>query len=95
MNAIVRDDRMEHVFGFGSADRLVDRAQPAAQDDHRDVLFVEQDVDRADAVGEDRDIGGVQVPGDELGGGAGVDDHHRAVVDQFRGPTADRVLLRQ
>ena len=81
----IRDHGMEHVLGFGSADRLVHRAQPAAQDDDRDVLVAEQDVDRADAVGEDGDVGGVQVPCDELGRGAGVEDHHGAVADQFGG----------
>ena len=54
----------------------------------------EQDVDGADAVGEHGDLGGVQVPGDELGGGAGIEDHDRAVLDQFGGPAADGVLLR-
>ena len=33
------------------------------------------------------------MPGDELGGGAGINDHHRAVLDEFGGPATDRVLL--
>ena len=33
------------------------------------------------------------MPGDELGGGAGVQDHHRAGADQSGGLTADGVLL--
>ena len=84
---------MEHVLGFGSADRLVHRAQPAAENDDRGVLVAEQNVDRADAVGEHGDVGGIQVPRDELGGGAGVQDHDRAVCDQFGRVTADGVLL--
>ena len=58
-----------------------------------DIVLVQQDVDGADAVGEHGDPGGVQVPGDELGGGAGINDHHRAVLDEFGGPATDRVLL--
>ena len=35
---VVGDHGMEHLLGFGSADRLVHRAQPAAKHDDRDVL---------------------------------------------------------
>ena len=81
------------MLGVGAADGLVHRPQPPTQDEHRHIVFAQQDVDGADAVGEHGDPGGVQVPGDELGGGAGINDHHRAVLDEFGGPATDRVLL--